>query len=187
LVVGGVETVGLGPAEEERFEMIEAVLFYILAAALIGFGLMVITRTNPIASAMNMVGTFAGLAGLYAMLNARFLSIIQILVYAGGIMVLVVFVIMLLNLEPEDLQKMKFKNFTLALSLIGVAALIVSPILFCAIPNKDWVNLSVSAEFGSMASVGAKIFADHLFPFEMLSLVLLTAVVGALVLAKRKL
>ncbi len=87
--------------------MIEAVLFYVLAAALIGFGLLVITRTNPIASAMAMVGAFAGLAGLYAMLNARFLSIIQILVYAGGIMVLVVFVIMLLNLEPEDLKRMK--------------------------------------------------------------------------------
>jgi NADH-quinone oxidoreductase subunit J len=188
LVVGGVETLGFGPAEKkERFEMIEAVLFYVLAAALIGFGILVITRTNPIASAMAMVGTFSGLAGLYAMLNARFLSIIQILVYAGGIMVLVIFVIMLLNLEPADLQKMKFKNFTLALSLIGVGALIVSPILFCAIPNKDWANLPVSEEFGSMASVGAKIFSDYLFPFEMLSLVLLTAVVGALVLAKRKL
>ncbi len=167
--------------------MIEAVLFYVLAAALIGFGILVITRTNPIASAMAMVGTFAGLAGLYAMLNARFLSIIQILVYAGGIMVLVIFVIMLLNLEPADLKKMKFNNFTLALSVIGVAVFIVSPIIFCVIPNKDWANTPVSVEFGSMATVGAKIFSDYVFPFEMLSLVLLTAVVGALVLAKRKL
>ncbi len=167
--------------------MIETVLFYILAAALIGFGLMVITRTNPIASAMAMVGAFAGLAGLYAMLNARFLSIIQILVYAGGIMVLVIFVIMLLNLEPEDLQRMRAKGFVVLLALIGVGAAIVSPMLFCVIPNKDWANGSVSPEFGSMASVGAKMFADHLFPFEILSLVLLTAVVGALVLAKRKL
>ena len=167
--------------------MIEAVLFYVLAAALIGFGLLVITRTNPIASAMAMVGAFAGLAGLYAMLNARFLSIIQILVYAGGIMVLVVFVIMLLNLEPEDLKRMKAYWLIVVFSLAGIALLIVAPVVCCVIPNKDWSNKAVSDDFGSMTSVGAKIFADHLFPFEILSLVLLTAVVGALVLSKRKL
>ncbi len=75
--------------------MLEAIVFYILAAASVTLGLVMITRVNPISSAMTLVGVFGALAGLYAMLSASFVSIIQILVYAGGIMVLVIFVIML--------------------------------------------------------------------------------------------
>jgi NADH-quinone oxidoreductase subunit J len=167
--------------------MLETAVFYILAAALLGFGLVTITRTNPIAAAMAMVGAFGALAGLYAMLSAGFLAVIQILVYAGGIMVLVIFVIMLLNLHPDDLKPMRVKSFTLLLALFAVLTGIVAPILFYVLPAKDWSFAPLSAGFGTLASVGERIFADYLFPFEMLSLVLLTAVVGALVLAKRKL
>jgi NADH-quinone oxidoreductase subunit J len=167
--------------------MIEAILFYALALALVIFSLFVITRTNPIASAIAMVGAFGALAGLYATLTASFLAIIQILVYAGGIMVLVIFVIMLLNLEESDLKLMKARGFVMVLALLGVFTLIVSPIVFCVLPNKDWNWASLPEGFGSMMAVGGKIFSDYVFPFEILSLVLLTAVVGALVLAKRKL
>ena len=76
--------------------MIETGLFYFLAAVLLGLGLVVITRTNPIASALALVGAFAALSGLYALESAKFAAVLQILVYAGGIMVLMIFVIMLL-------------------------------------------------------------------------------------------
>lgn len=167
--------------------MIEAVVFYILAAALVLFGLLVITRTNPIASAMSMVGAFAALAGIYATLNAGFLAVLQILVYAGGIMVLVIFVIMLLNLHPDDLKPMKAKGFVTALAFLLVFVVVLGPLFFCVFPTKDWSLAALPAGFGSITSVGEKMFSDYVFPFEMLSLVLLTAVVGALVLSKRKL
>ncbi|HUO56981.1 MAG TPA: NADH-quinone oxidoreductase subunit J [bacterium] len=167
--------------------MLEAVVFYILASIIIGMGLLVITRTNPIASALAMVGAFAALAALYATLEATFVAILQILVYAGGIMVLMIFVIMLLNLHTDDLKPMKANGATLLLSLAGVFGGIVVPVLFIALPKgTDKVFPGTTME-GDIVSVGGMLFSNYLFPFEMLSLVLLAAVVGALVLAKRKL
>src|ERR1700677_1503592 len=104
--------------------MLEAIVFYILAAALVIFGLLMITRTNPISGAMTMVGAFGVLAGLYATLTASFVSIIQILVYAGGIMVLVIFVIMLLNMHPDDLEPMKARPFWVIFALLAVSTTI---------------------------------------------------------------
>ncbi len=167
--------------------MIEAVVFYILAAVLVGLGLVVITRTNPIASALAMVGAFGALAALYAQLSATFLAILQVLVYAGGIMVLIIFVIMLLNLHPDDLKPMKAKGFTVLLALLGVWGVLFGPVFLLVFPQGKWSLAALPEGFGSIFSVGEKIFSEYLFPFEMLSLVLLTAVVGALVLSKRKL
>ncbi len=167
--------------------MIEAVLFYILAAVLLGMGLVVITRTNPIASALAMVAAFAALAALYALLSASLVAIIQVLVYAGGIMVLMIFVIMLLNLHPDDLKPMGARGMVVALSLLGVLGAVIGPVLLMVLPTGNWTPASLAPDFGNIFTVGQKIFSDYLFPFEMLSLVLLTAVVGALVLAKRKL
>lgn len=167
--------------------MVEAVVFYILAVVLIGAGFLVITRTNPIASALSMVVAFVALAGLYATLSATLAAIIQILVYAGGIMVLVIFVIMLLNLAPEDLKPMKARSATVFLALLGVLALILGPIFLKVFPSGQWKMAVLTPDFGNIFTVGEKIFSDYLFPFEMLSLLLLAAVVGALVLSKRKL
>jgi NADH-quinone oxidoreductase subunit J len=167
--------------------MIEAVLFYILSAVLVGLGLVVITRTNPIASALAMVGAFGSLAALYALLSASMVAIIQILVYAGGIMVLVIFVIMLLNLNPSDLKPMEARGMTVFLSLAGVLGIAFGPVFLLVFPQGKWGLAALPEGFGSIFSVGEKIFSEYLFPFEMLSLVLLTAVVGALVLSKRKL
>jgi NADH-quinone oxidoreductase subunit J len=167
--------------------MFEAIVFYILAAASVIFSLVMITRVNPISSAMTLVGAFGALAGLYAMLSASFVSIIQILVYAGGIMVLVIFVIMLLNLHLDDLQPMKAQPLWVVGSLVVLFGTILGPILFCVLPNKDWIWASSAPDFGTLMAVGEKIFSDFLFPFEILSLVLLTAIIGALVMAKRKL
>ncbi len=167
--------------------MLEAVLFYILAAVLLGMTLLVITRTNPIASSLGLVVAFGALAALYALLSASLVAIIQILVYAGGIMVLMIFVIMLLNLHADDLRPMAARGLTVALSLLAVMAGVLGPVLLVVFPSGNWIMAPLPDGFGGIFAVGSKIFSDYLFPFEMLSLVLLTAIVGALVLSKRKL
>lgn len=167
--------------------MLETVLFYILAAVLLGMALLVITRTNPIASALGLVVAFAALAALYALLSASLVAIIQVLVYAGGIMVLMIFVIMLVNLHPDDLKPMAAKGLTVVLSLVAVLAGVLGPVLLTVFPSGTWTMAALPEGFGGIFTVGSKIFSDYLFPFEMLSLVLLTAIVGALVLSKRKL
>lgn len=166
--------------------MIEAVVFYGLAAVLVGMGLVAITRTNPLASALSMIGAFAALAALYALLSAPLNAVVQIFVYAGGITVLMVFVIMVLNLGPEDLRALKVRGLQVALALIGSAAAF-APVFLTVLPAGQWKAAQLPEGFGGIASVGGKIFTDFLFPFEMLSLLLLAAVVGALVLSKRKL
>jgi NADH-quinone oxidoreductase subunit J len=167
--------------------MIEAVVFYILAAVLLGMGVLVITRVNPLASALGLVAAFAALAGLYATLSASLLAILQILVYAGGVVVLMVFVIMLLNLREQDLKPMQARPSRILLALGTAAALSVAPVLLTVLPSQAWSRSELPAGFGGLTSIGEALFSRHLFPFEMLSLVLLAAVVGALVLSKRKL
>ncbi len=167
--------------------MVEAVLFYFLGAVLLGLGLIVITRTNPIASALALVGAFAALSGLYAMQSAKLAAVLQILVYAGGIMVLMLFVIMLLNLPAQALEPLKAKGGMVALALLAVAALFGAPIAGVLFTGGLGVSPVSGEDFGGVAGVGTKLFADYLFPFEALSLLLLAAVVGALVLVKKKL
>ena len=167
--------------------MLEAVLFYILAAVLVGMGLVVITRTNPIASALGLVAAFAALAALYALLSASLVAVIQVLVYAGGIMVLMVFVIMLLNLHPDDLEPMRARGGTVVLALAAVSLAILAPVGFVLLSGGPACAFPPAPLAGDIASVGAFLFSNYMFPFEMLSLVLLTAIVGALVLSKRKL
>jgi NADH-quinone oxidoreductase subunit J len=167
--------------------LIEAILFYVLAAVLLGMGLLVISRTNPLASALCLVAAFTALAGLYATLSASFLAILQILVYAGGIMVLMIFVIMLLNLRAEDLKPLKARAALLALILLSVQVAAFGPVFLLLSGGGAGSRAALPAGFGNLASVGETLFSEFLFPFEMLSLVLLTAVVGALVLSKRKL
>jgi NADH-quinone oxidoreductase subunit J len=167
--------------------VLEAILFYTSAAGLLVFGLLVITRTNPIASALAMVAAFGALSALYALLSASLLAVLQILVYAGGIMVLMVFVIMLLNLHPEDLKPLKANGWVVLLCLFGVLEVALAPLILSLVSFGHWQAAALPPGFGDITTLGEKVFADHLFPFEMLSLLLLVAVVGALVLAKRKL
>jgi NADH-quinone oxidoreductase subunit J len=172
-----------------------ALLFWLFALGTVGGGLFVITRRNPIAAVMGMVGTFFALAGLYLMLYASFLAAIQVLVYAGAIMVLFVFVIMILN-RPEDEPWSVQGLLGKALALVAIAYLTVrlGAVLW---DLKDTQHAAVAGprplyeippgdpgDFGSVRAVGNTLFRDYLFPFEAVSLVLLTAVVGAIAVAR---
>lgn len=170
--------------------MLETVIFYLMAAVLMGLALLVVTRTNPVAAALALVAAFGVLAGFYALLNAELVAVLQILVYAGGVMVLVLFVLMLLNLHPDDLKPLKvsgpFASLVLGAVLLGAFLPILASL---AGPSNPWTGIVpvTAPEFGGIRSVADRLFSHALLAFEVLSLLLTAAVAGALVLAKRRL
>ena len=168
-----------------------AFAFWGFAALTVLGSLFVITRRNLITAVMGMVGTFFALAALYMLLYAHFLAIIQMLVYAGAIMVLFVFVIMILN-KPEDEPfalsgrvgkvlaglAMAYLVFRIGSVLIDVPAHV--PMAQNAAPART----AAGDDWGSTAAVGMNLFNDYLVPFEAVSLTLLIAVVGAIAIAR---
>jgi NADH-quinone oxidoreductase subunit J len=158
------------------------IVFGLLAAAVIGGAIFTMTRRNPVTAVMSLVGTFFALAATYASLSAHFLAVIQILVYAGAIMVLFIFVVMILN--REEVAPVALRG--LGLRSLGVASGIYLVIIFARI-----VRVGVSSDlpvpsetFGTVASIGDLLFRDFLYPFEAISLLLLVAVVGGVVVSR---
>ena len=161
-------------------------LFYILGGIAIASAVLVVTRKHAMHSALFMMVNMCTLAILYLMLQAQFIAIIQILVYAGAIMVLFLFVIMLLNLGEEEKVKEKFlskKTLGFALGAVLLAQFIFA---FGKI-SADTNTLSPNAmQQGTVEYIGKVLFTEYLFPFEAVSFLLLAAIVGAVVLAKKK-
>ncbi len=145
---------------------------------------------NQIHSAISLIVSFFFLAGLYALLSAHMLSVLQIIVYAGAVMVLFTFVIMLLNLGPDELQDTRITPSRIA---AGILALFVFGKLATAIQlttaGAQAVDLNDPgfAQFGTVPEVGRMMYTTFLVPFELVSVLLLVAAVGAVVLAKRSL
>lgn len=158
-------------------------LFYLLAALSIISALLVVFSKVPMYSVLWLVVCFFTIAGHYIMLNAQFLAIVHIIVYAGAIMVLFLFVVMLLNLNKENEQH---KN-----NWIRFAAVISGGVLFltlvAAMRSADIVsyNLPPKSEIGYVQNVGMKLFTDFVLPFEVSSILFLSAMIGAVVLAKK--
>ncbi|MQA89531.1 MAG: NADH-quinone oxidoreductase subunit J [Gemmatimonas sp.] len=171
--------------------MLSQILFYFFAGVAIVSALMTVTRRNPVASALWLVGTFFALAAIYTLLGAFFIGIIQILVYAGAIMVLFLFVIMLLNLgndfEP-DFRGTVWKVMAAGSALVLLALLVRvvggTESLLVATGGVDLVAAQV-AEYGVVGAIGVPMFLDYVVPLQVTGLLLLVAVVGAVVLAKR--
>ncbi len=169
-----------------------ALFFYFFAAMTVGGALFVITRSNLISAVMGMVGTFFAIAAVYAMLYAHFLAAIQVLVYAGAIMVLFVFVIMILN-KPEDepwrptgwlgrgVSGLLILYLLVRMGQV-LASVEVSPESLQPPPGLDIDGQTI--EFGTTIAIGANLFTRYVFPFEAVSLVLLIAVVGAITVAR---
>jgi NADH-quinone oxidoreductase subunit J len=162
------------------------ILFYILATLALGFGFMTVANPfsrNPVTSAMFLVLTMGALAGLFVLLQAFFIAAVQILVYAGAVMVLFLFVIMLLDLKEE--QRRKFNAFGIGAGIVAVgaiAALLVKTIWFSGVG----ANKTPSLE-GGTAALGKELFTKHLLPFEIVSVLLLVAMVGVILLSKKEL
>ncbi|MEW5944901.1 MAG: NADH-quinone oxidoreductase subunit J [bacterium] len=169
--------------------MLETVAFYALAATAVGAALLMISRRNAVYSAVFLVICLCAVAGLYVMLNAQFLAAVQVIVYAGAIMVLFLFVIMLLRADSpaEGLETLSFQRifgfvFTVIL-LFQVGAFMKT-----AAPGAPAGGMSQEALAASNTEmVGELLFTRYLYTFELVSILLLGAIVGAVVLAKRKL
>lgn len=168
--------------------MVQQLLFAYFAFATILFSILVVTRKNPVHSLLWMLLLFFHIASLYLMLNAEFMAAIQLIVYAGGILVLFLFVVLLMNIK-EELTISKFigagpTGFTFAVSLLVV--IILSIRSFVAAPPGAF-SISLIKQETHTKILGMLLYTDYLFPFEVASLILLVAIVGAIVLAKRRL
>ena len=165
----------------------EQVLFYILGAFAVVFAFLVVANPfsrSPVTSAMFLVLAIASLAGLFVLLHAFFLAAVQVLVYAGAVMVLFLFVIMLLDLKEE--QRRKIKNFSLItglISLVAIAAVLVNVILRSGLSGP----LPAATVEGGTVELGKLLFTRYLLPFEMVSVLLLGAMVGVVLLSKKDL
>lgn len=165
---------------------LESVLFYVLSSVGITSAVLVVTRRNPIISALWLIVNFFCLAGLYLTLHAQFIAVIQILVYAGAIMVLFVFVIMLLNFRDEHtlFERVTWKKLVAAGLGLAVMMEMISIIMASVYPSAQY--FSRSGSLGTIENLGGQLFTKFLFPFEVTSLLLTAAIVGAVLLAKKK-
>ena len=166
-----------------------AIAFWVLATMAVVTSLLVITSRNPVASVLFLVVTFFCLAGLFVTLHAHFLAAIQVLVYAGAIMVLFLFVIMLLNLgTPQwfDVAGTPLKLVALGLGLAFLGALVAAGIGDFA-PPASGPGAGMDPDLlGSTEAIGAALYSAYYLPFLVTGLLLLVAMVGAVVLARRE-
>lgn len=161
-------------------------LFFLLAVLAIASALAMIINKNVVNSALFLVINMVSLAGIYLLLNAQFLAIIQILVYAGAIMVLFLFVIMLLNVQDEEKLFDRFRVKYFVAFLLGVA---VTGQIFYSIAGVADVLPAISekmAYIGTVEAVGDVLYTKYLLPLEMTAILLTAAVVGALMVAQHK-
>jgi len=160
----------------------DQILFWALAAWVVVFSILTITRGNPVTAVMSLVATFFGLAAIYASLSAHFLAVLQVLVYAGAIMVLFIFVVMILNREevaPLALRPMRLLGVAAAVYLLVVFADVVA----VGVPTTGAPPV-LPDTYGTVAEVGNLLFREFLYPFEAISLLLLVAIVGGVVVSR---
>jgi NADH-quinone oxidoreductase subunit J len=166
--------------------MITALLFLLFGGLALGCAVSMIAQRNPLYSAISLIGVFIALACLYLTLAAPFIAAVQVIVYAGAIMVLVVFVIMLLNVEEEVRRPLRLRYLVpLAITLAGVLIAEASFILFYVQANPSTPRTPLNTDVGLTAQIGAGLFTRYLLPFEITSILLLMAIVGAMSLARR--
>lgn len=167
---------------------LDQVLFYGLSALAIVSALLVITRRNPVHSALFLIVTLFCVAGLYLMLHAEFLAAVQVIVYVGGIMVLFLFVIMLVNLEVVGTQRRFNRQGWIALA--ASFALLVE-FGYIILKGKNSLLLPAAATAQELTKdnseqIGLTLYQNYMLPFEIASFLLLVAMIGAVILAKRR-
>ena len=163
----------------------ELIAFFVLAVLAVASALIVITHRNPVISALALGINLISIAGFYLVLRAQFIALLQVIVYAGAILVLIVFVIMLLNLRDEARQR---ESGSIQRWLGPLLALAFAVILGRAIVAGAGLGLNAPPPgFGTVETLGRELFTRFYYPFEVISLLLIVAMVGAVLLAKRRL
>jgi NADH-quinone oxidoreductase subunit J len=165
------------------------IIFYLFAAVAVGASLLVIAQRNPIYSVLLLIASFGALSGLYVMLDAPFVAVIQIVVYAGAIMVLFLFVVMLLNAPHEDTDADTRRHLLLRsgpLRFGAFLAVVLASELVWALAQGGESGAFAGGSTTSVAAIGRSLFTDYAFAFEVTSVLILVALVGAVVLAHRE-
>lgn len=161
------------------------IVFLALSFFSIGGALAMLLNHNPMYSALGLLICVLSIAGLFALLSATFLFMVQLIVYAGAIMTLVIFLLMFLNINEEDMPEEPNKHKYMIL-----AAIVMIPfnlVIIKAVSNLPGADLSIVSEgFGGIKDVGMHLYTDWLLSFELISILLLVALIGAVVLAKKK-
>lgn len=163
----------------------DAFLFLFFALIAVGCGVNLVVQTHPISSALSLIGVMGSLAVLYLLLGAEFMATAQLIVYAGAIMVLFIFVIMLLNAGVE-----RKKGTSTIAKVLGLPALIaflgsVSYLIQRLLPGTENVTFG-AFQGGTVQAIGRKLFTEYLLPFEVTSVLILIAILGAVVLARKE-
>jgi NADH-quinone oxidoreductase subunit J len=170
-------------------ELTQAISFYIFAAMVLGGGVLTITRRNAVHSAMFLIVSLMGVAGLYLLQQAEFLFAVQIVLYIGGIMVLFLFVIMLVNLDQAAKEKQFNGQWWIALACVAVVGVQVFWFLSkgsAAFKIAQPGLLPAASALGNTEQLADVLFTEYLLPFEIASILLLVAVVGSVVMAKKR-
>ena len=167
------------------------VFFYLFASLAIACSLLVVFKKNPVSSAFSLIVVFFAFSGIYVLLDAHLVAALQILVYAGAIMVLFVFVIMLLNADIPSLDLARAGRLTKTMAgLFSVGLLILFVRVFHSVDLSEkkgqMTREAIEAAGGNTRALSELMFSDYLLPFELTSVLLLVAIVGAVILAKRK-
>jgi NADH-quinone oxidoreductase subunit J len=170
--------------------MAEAIAFYTLAAFILGFAVLVVSARSTVHSVLFLIMNFLFVAALYVLLGAQFLAMIQVLVYAGGIVVLYLFVVMLVNLKrPPEAHQDPHRMTKLGLGL--AAGILIEVVAIAAYgyarPAAERIAMPALPVSGNTEQVGWMLYTNYLIPFEIASMLLLVAMIGAIILAKREL
>ncbi len=167
----------------------EQLFFFVFAIGAIAGAAGVLLFRNPVNSALSLVVSFFFLSFEYVLLRAHFMAVLQILVYAGAIMVLFIFVLMLLNLHPDELGNPRVTVTKLVGAVVsaGLFVTLVATVLSSQEGSRQvWLD-SFETEFGSMRPIARELMTTYVLPFEMVSVLLLVGIVGAVVVAKKRL
>ena len=162
------------------------IFFWVFAVLITGASLLAVTRRSGVSAALWAAVCFVGIAGIFVLLRAHFLAVVEVLIYAGAIMVLFLFVIMLLNLRDEDLEAMagpRLHFFGAVVALGFLAALVWT----CRRAGLFEVPIKPATTAGETANVAGPLFRHYLIPFEVASFLLLSAIVGTVLITKRRL
>ena len=159
-------------------------LFFLFAGFAIACGISLVYHRNPLYSAISLVGVFLSLSCIYVTLAAPFIAAVQVLIYAGAIMVLVVFVIMLLNLD-DDAPRTSLKYLYAVGGGLGLALLANAFFIFYAVSRAPKHEINAEETVGRTMSIGRSMYTEYLLPVEIVGVMLLMAVIGGVVLARR--
>jgi NADH-quinone oxidoreductase subunit J len=171
----------------------KGIVFVVAALVAIASSLLMVTRKNPIHSALWMIVTFLAMAVIYLILNAQFIAVAQVMVYAGAIMMLILFVIMLVHMEKggeaetgKPHRSVKTRIAWALITLVLLAEVLLGALFYRMTGQGGEYPVELVNRVGHVKTVGALLYSQYLFPFEIASILLLVGIVGAVVIAKRK-